>query len=640
MKKINKYKKVLFYSIIIFGVSSSLYGVEKLEDIIVTAKTQNSSLDTASSFSIVTQEEIKSMSATSIQEVLREVVGINIGVNDGSFAGRETLSIRGTDSRHTLILIDGKRISGTDAQIGHSNFQYNWLPMNAIKKIEIIRGPMSSLYGSQAIGGVVNIITKKVDKKLTGSLGVELGKSSRDGGDEQEISLNIGAKITEKLSLSIFAQKKDIELTKNEDNASLTANREGKELENGIINLWYDIDETQVLKASYLKGEEIREVILYSPRRGESITYDAYYDIEKEHYSLDYQKRFNEMQMNLKYYKTKSDSHSENLNLTHQLDDTVVNAEVDTNSFDEHYIVLGVEHREEDYRKAYDDDSRKNFSDTLEYQSLYLQDEITLEEKTQLTVGGRYDKQERFGSEFSPKVYFVHKLGERSRIKGGYAEGFNAPTVTQSSSDYKVTSMFIISGDDNLKPEKSKSYELSYAYQTDKTAFTATVFHTKVKNLINTQKIGEVPMGRMVQNILKYSNVDRAKMQGLELEFNKKNIINNLDIDIGYNYLKTKDETTNKELYARPKHTANLRLSYLLYGIDSTIRLKHMGKQRDFEDKKLASYTTGAIQLKKYFSKGLSVRVGIENIGDKKLEDDHNYQLRGRFVYGRFGYDF
>ena len=481
----------------------------------------------------------------------------------------------------------------------------------------------------------------KVDKKLTGSLGVELGKSSRDGGDEQEISLNIGAKITEKLSLSLFAEKKDIELTKNDNNASLTADREGKELQNGMINLWYDIDDTQELKASYLKGDETREVIFYSPRRDESITYDAFYNIEKEHYSLDYEKRFNETQMNLKYYKTKSDAHSQNLNFTHHLDDTVVNAELDTSSVDNHYIVVGAEHRDESYRKAYDDDSSKNFSDTIAYQSLYLQDEITLGDKTLLTVGGRYDKHEQSGSEFSPKIYLVHKLGERSRIKGGYAEGFNAPTVTQGSSDYKVTSMFIISGDDNLKPEKSKSYELSYAYQTDKTALTATIFHTKVKHLIDTQKIGEVPMGRMVQNILKYSNVDRAKMQGLELEFNQKNIINNLDIDIGYNYLKTKDETTDKELYARPTHTVNLRLSYSFpYGIYSTIRLNHIGKQRDFKDKKLASYTTGAMQFKKYFSKGLNVRVGVENIGDKKLEDDHNYQLRGRFVYGRFGYDF
>ena len=638
MKKIYKYKKVLLYLALL---SVHLSATDQLEDIIVTSKTQSSFLDTSNSFSIVTEEEIKGMSTGSIQEVLREVVGINIGVNDGSFAGRETLSIRGTDSRHALILIDGKRVSGTDAQIGHSNFQYNWLPMNSIQKIEIIRGPMSSLYGSQAIGGVVNIITKKVDKKLTGSLGIELGKSSRDGGDEGEISLNVGANITDKFSFSLSAQKKDIELTKNDSNASLTADREGKELQNGMINLWYDMDDTQELKASYLKGDERREVILYSPRRGESITYDAYYDIEKEHYSLDYQKRFNETQMNLKYYRTKSDSHSQNLNLTHKLDDTVVNAELDTSSIDNHYIVVGAEYRDESYHKAYDDDSTKAFNNAIVYQSLYLQDEITLGDKTLLTVGGRYDKHDQFGSEFSPKVYLVHKLNERSRIKGGYAEGFNAPTVTQGSSDYKVTSMFIISGDDNLKPEASKSYELSYAYGTEQILFTTTIFHTKVKNLIDTQKIGEAPMGRMVQNILKYSNVDRAKMQGLELEFNQKNIINNLDIDMGYNYLKTEDESSNKELYSRPNHTVTLRLSYSLpYGIDSTIRLNHIGKQRDFEDTKLASYTTGAIQLKKDFSKGLSVRVGVENIGDKKLAEDHNYQLRGRFVYGRFGYDF
>lgn len=638
MKKNYKYKKIILSSIILTNLLSA---TDELATIIVTAKTENSSLDTANSFSIVTQKEIDSMSATSIQEVLKEVVGINIGINDGSFAGRESISIRGTDSRHVLILIDGKRISGSDAQIGHSNFQYNWLPINSIEKIEIVRGAMSSLYGSQAIGGVVNIITKKVDKKLTGSLGVGLGKSSRDGGDEQEISLNIATEITDKLSLSLFAQKKDIEMTKNDSNASLTSDREGKEIKNGMINIGYDADDMGKIEASYLKGEEKRDVILYSSRRGASISYDAFYDIDKEHYSLDYQKNFDEIGIDLKYYRTKSDAHSQNLNLTHSLDDKVFNVEVDTNSFDNHYIVVGAEHRDEGYHKGYDTNSSKDFKDNIEYQSLYIQDEVELGEKSLLTVGGRYDEHERFGGEFSPKIYLVHKLNKNSRIKGGYAEGFNAPTVTQGSSAYKVHSMFIISGDDNLLPEKSKSYELSYAYQSDKRAFTGTLFHTKIKNLIDTKKIGEVPMGRMSQNILIYSNVNRVKMDGLELEFNQKNLVDNLDADIGYSYLKTKDETTNKELYARPKQTANFRLSYPLpYGIDSTIRLNYIGTQRNFEDKKLASYTTGAIQLKKDFSKGFSARVGVENIGDKKLEDDHNYQLKGRFIYGRFSYDF
>ena len=638
MKIDNKLINTLIFMMLPFSFS---YADELLDDVIVTAKTKNPSFDTADSFSVVSEEDIKSMSATSIQEILREVVGVNIGVNDGSFAGRETLSIRGANSKHTLILIDGKRVSGTDAQIGHSNFQYNWLPINAIKKIEIIRGAMSSLYGSQAIGGVVNIITKQVDKEFTGSISTEFGESSDNGGDEKEISLNLGAKITDKLSLSLFAQKKDIEMTKNDTNSSFTSNREGKELQNSMINLWYDIDDTQQIKASYLNGDEKRDVILYSPRRGVSTTYDSFYDIDKEHYSLDYKKSFEDIDMSLKYYKTKSDSHSQNLNLTHKLEDNIFNAELDIATIKNHYIVIGAEHREESYHKAYDDISKKDFSDDIIYKSFYLQDEVEMGEKTLVTMGARYDKHEQFGSEFNPKLYIVHKVDKNSRIKAGYAEGFNAPTVTQGSSDYKVKSMFIISGDDNLKAEKSKSYEISYAYQKENSSITATLFHTKIKNLIATKKIGEVPMGRMVQNILKYANVDRAKMQGLELEIKEENIIKGMDVDLAYNYLKTKDETTNKALYARPNQTANLKLSYSMpYNLNTTLRVNYVGVQRDYENNKLSSYITSGIQLKKEFTNGITARVGVENISDKKLDKEHNYQLKGRFIYGRIGYKF
>ena len=173
-----------------------------------------------------------------------------------------------------MILVDGKKISGSDAQIGHSDFQYNWLPLNAIKKIEVIRGPMSSLYGSSAIGGVVNIITKKPNKGFSGNIKLKAGKSSDDGGDTREISLVLGGDISDKLSATLFIQKEDMDVTKNSKNPIFAADIEGKKLMNGMLNLYYDIDESQQLTFSTIQGKEIREYIVRVP--GKTIHYDEY----------------------------------------------------------------------------------------------------------------------------------------------------------------------------------------------------------------------------------------------------------------------------------------------------------------------------------------------------------------------------
>ena len=236
-------------------LAAQLHSSEKLNEIIVTAKSQSDAMDTAGSYTVVTQEEIKEANANSVAEVLEQKAGISMGVNSGSQYGRSSMSIRGTESKHSLMLIDGKRVSASDALIGMSNFGYNWLPLNAIEKIEVVKGPMSSLYGSSAIGGVVNMITKKPTEKFFGEFDAMYGVSSADGGDEQQYSLSLGGKITDALSATIYGQFMDIDPMK--EGSSTIASREGKDIKNGMANLWYDIDNTQQLYISTMHGNKI-----------------------------------------------------------------------------------------------------------------------------------------------------------------------------------------------------------------------------------------------------------------------------------------------------------------------------------------------------------------------------------------------
>jgi len=625
-------------------LQSSALGMQKMSDVVVTAKSNQSIKDTAGNISIITTEDIKSMSATSLQEILEEVVGINVGVNNNSISGRQTISIRGADSKHSLILIDGKRISGSDAQIGHSDFQYSWLPINAIEKIEVIRGPMSALYGSKAMGGVVNIITKRPKKKIEGEIDVKKGWSSSEGGDEQDISLSIGGKVLDNFSFAAFIQREDIDKTYKEGDKKATLDREGKEITNKMLNLWYDIDETQQLNATILRGDEIREQQLYSSRTRSTSVYDEYYDIEKKHHAIGYKKHFDHISMDIKYYETISDSHTEQYKYTHELEDKVLNAEFTLDMFDKNFLVFGLEKSKEDYAKRYDSATTNMFSgfqNEIDNKSAYIQDEIEIGDNFLLVLGGRYDKHEKFGGEFTPKANVVYKIDSTSKLKVGYGEGFNAPTVTQNSSSYRFVGPHTFIGNDNLKPETSRSFDLGYEKYLDKTTFKVSIFKTDIEDLIRGVRIsGGGGFSGMGDTNL-YSNIDKVNIKGLELEFKQKDLISNVDFNLGYNYLKTEDETTGKELTAKPKHKINMKVKAKLpANIDSTLRVKYTGSQFNGNYEKRSGYTTVGLQFSKELIKNLTGRIGVENLTNEQLEDPDNYQIKGRVSYIGLNYKF
>ncbi len=617
-------------------LSSTLLQANNLEKVIVTAKTKQNVETTAGSITVITQEQIKQMHVSSVQDILVQTVGVSLGVNSSSISGRESISIRGAQSKHTLILIDGKRISGTDAQISHSDFQYNWVPINSIAKIEIIRGPMSSIYGSKAIGGVINIITKKSNENFHGGISLLGANSSANGGNERDISLNLGGKISKKLKLSLAAENKEIKATyKKSDNTKIL--REGKKIKNILLDLDYKIDNTQNISASYLRGKEIRSNTVTPGHTGITTFYDEYYEINKTNYSLAYKKNFSDLTMDIKYYINQSDSHTDQYNYTHELKDSVLNTEFAIDIFDNQFIIAGLEYRTEAYDKVYDTSSTGDFSDKISYKSAYVQDEIEVNDALVLTLGTRYDKHERFGAELSPKANIVYSINENHKLKASYGHGFNAPTVTENSSSYKVghgPSTFY-QGNDNLKAEKSDTYELGYEFYFNDISFKSAIFYTNVKDLISSKVISTSP------TVNQYSNINKSTMSGIELEYSQKDLFQDLDVSIAYDYLRTKNKDTNKELTRKPKQNVAMNLSYALpYGIHSNMHLNYTGSQLDTSSDPLGGYTTYSLQFSKSFTKSFSGKVGVDNLSNKILSDESDYNIKGRLLYVGLDYSF
>ena len=149
--------------------------------VVTASATEQSVKDAPASISVITQQDLQRKPVQNLKDVLRDVPGVQL-TNEGD--NRKGVSIRGLSSSYTLILVDGKRVNSRNAVFRHNDFDLNWIPVDAIERIEVVRGPMSSLYGSDALGGVVNIITKKIGQKWTGTLSADTTiQEHRDRGD-------------------------------------------------------------------------------------------------------------------------------------------------------------------------------------------------------------------------------------------------------------------------------------------------------------------------------------------------------------------------------------------------------------------------------------------------------------------------
>jgi len=136
---------------------------QDIEQIVVTTSSSEKLLSEApASVSVINQADLNRRVVMDLSDAIRGQTGINLSAVG---FGRKGIEIRGMDSDQTLVLIDGQRVGGSTDLIAHSNFELSSIPVNDIERIEIVRGPISALYGSDALGGVINVITKKVTKE-------------------------------------------------------------------------------------------------------------------------------------------------------------------------------------------------------------------------------------------------------------------------------------------------------------------------------------------------------------------------------------------------------------------------------------------------------------------------------------------
>ena len=644
----------------------------KLETIVVTAAGYEQDVSKApASMTVITQKELETRQYNDITDVLRNTPGVVV-----SGAGSaQTISIRGMGSSYTLFLVNGKRQYSKDVNPNgdDSGFEKNILPpISAIERIEVIRGPASTLYGSDAMGGVINIITKKVSDEWSGT--VELGTILQDSNNSGEIKNGsvylTGPLIENKLGMQLGLNKQ-----KREEDSYVGGFR-GTEIESLNSRLTYLINDQHDLEfeANFTKQES-------ESTAGKTILNtgaDSYGRNYREVFGLTHNGTYSDILNSSSYIQYEKSKNPDRKNATSglsgiELETWLANSQWNW-QLSNHNLISGVYFKNESLVDSATNQNADMPITELERWAfaVFAEDTWSITDTFNLTTGLRYDHDENYDGNFSPRVYGVYNPTDAWTFKGGVSTGYKQPDLRQSSSEvHSVTgkgSAFIM-GNDNLKPEKSVSYELGTAWQGDKSKASLTAFYTEYKDKITEVRDCSSPNGnnsdsatwacvdpfgridaatgnvRLWNFISSRINVDEATMQGVEASFDTE-LAEGVNLNTNYTYTETEQKSGDlkgQPLNQIPKHMFNATVDYNLNdALDVWTRLHYRSETSSYLGRTSMSEPTPAYQFldvgfNYHFTPSLKGKFGVYNLLDEKAEDaDGDQVLDGR----RYGISF
>ncbi len=532
----------LFLGILISGPVNNALAKEneqlatELETVVVTAtRTEHTLADVPEATTVISAKELEMQNATNALEALRWLPGLNISLGYGGH-GQDTYMVDGLASSYTLVLVDGNRTK--------DRYPLSEIPISSIKRIEVVKGANSLLYGSDAMSGVINIITKKAPDKFTFNL-----KGTYTNGEEDSNSQEISTGFKLAKLRQVYTYRRNY-------------------TEHDI----YDRD-TLLAKWGIDLGEnaELGFDFKFNQYEMQNVAVDRY----DYHLNLDW--RIDDRSS----FKTKvflRDHNSETHvggNPLGTIGDTLYNEEeiIYTRLLGSaNLITAGYQRMGENFDYAGPDDnwSKDQYSNTL-----FLQDEITLSESFVVVPALRGDFHNTWDDQLNPKLSMLWKATDSLRLRASWGTAFKSPTLKNL---YSTTfhgrgkrGLWII-GNPKLQPEKARTLRVSAEKRFGKTFISSiALFRNDFKDMI---KGGYT--GRLLPDGLKeysYKNIKEAMTQGVEMEM-KYYITDNILSSLGYTYLDTEDKTTGKTLNDTVEHRITPMIRYNNEGIGFTVEVR------------------------------------------------------------------
>lgn len=636
-----------------------------LSKVVVTAGGFSQEVKSApASISVISKAELDNAPFRDVTDALKDVPGVVITGGGAS----QDISIRGMAPQYTLMMVDGKRQSSRETRPNSdgAGIEQGWVPpLAAIERIEVVRGPISSRYGSDAMGGVVNIITKKVADKWGGNIRTDftLTESSDRGNTNTTEFYLAGPLIAETLGLQLYGKHSGRE----EDKVNKGFPEQRLQNFGGKLSFVPVKGQTFELEAGMGFQKRFSHV-------GKTIA--EFNDKGKR--NKDSENKYKRNNISLRYLGEfdggiTSDlliSHEENNNYSRDM--KVKNFEVSGNVIvpvETHTITLGGQYRTEKLSDAGNQiNPDLNKVERWAY-SFFIEDEWWLLDNFALTGGLRYDYDENYGGEFTPRLYAVWNIDDVWTLKGGMSKGYSAPGLRQSTDGWGQISgggMYaidgVILGNSKLKPEKTTNYEISTSFTPNETLdINATAFYTKFKDKIETTRVCNMIgyggtdatclyNGTEFWYIDERTNVDNAKLYGFELAA-RWQPIDTLTLSSSYTYTKTKITSGDKKgtpLNRVPDHLFNIKTDWQFAPqANAWAKVSYHGKEKASTsrggplDKQYNGYTIVDLGMSYKYNNDTNIYGGIYNLTDKRIDDD-NYgkRLDGRRYWVGISIDF
>ena len=628
-----------------------------LQTIVVTAAGYEQDVTQApASMTVISREELDKREYTDITDVLRNTPGVVISGSGAS----QTISIRGMSSGYTLFLVNGKRQYAKDVNPnGDDNgFEKNILPpISAIERIEIIRGPASTLYGTDAMGGVINIITKKVTDEWAGN--VELGtivQDSSESGDIKNASIYAaGPLLKDKLGLQVSANR-----TEREKDSTFRGNK--KDSLNTRLTYMINNDHDIELEANFTQQEaetvgsenisrNYRQVyaLTHNGEYSDELSSSSYVQLEKSNNP----DRAHRQLPNLKGLETEAWIANTQWNL----------------KLEDHNLIGGLYFKQDqlvDRATNQNTDMPVTELDRWAF-AVFAEDTWSITDTFNLTAGLRYDHDEYFEGNFSPRLYGVYTPNDAWTFKGGVSTGYKEPSLKQSSSLVQsITgqgSGFSI-GNEALKPETSVSYEFGTAWQNDISKVSLTAYLTQFDDKITSKNICSSPNGKnkdpstwecadpfgridangdpVMWNFYRTNlNVDQADLMGVEATFETE-LTEYVHLNANYTYTDTEiksGEAKGQALNNMPEHVFNVTVDYDINdALNLWSRLHYRSKTSEVVSSS-GNYTNPGYEFLDVgfnykFNPKLKAKVGVYNVLDEKAVNNSGTVLLDGRRYG------
>jgi len=617
---------------------TEVQGLYKLSEVVVSAtRTQTSTLELANSVTVIDSAEIANRNSSNVFDLLKNEYGVSY-TRQGGPGTLSNINIRGGNSSYTLVLVDGIEVNLNNDP---SNFyDFASLSTDNVQSIEILRGPQSTLYGSNSLAGVINVITKKGIGKPSFSLLSEAGsyKTFKNtlgmNGNVSDFNYSVTLGRAESEGFSAASEKYG------------NTEKDGYKKNNISARLGYDFTETAQLNLLMSYNNSKSDYDQTAGKFGD----DPTYIFNQEEFSFRGEGKFD--LLDGKWNQKIGASIFRNVR-KYNFDYSKFNAAASNSSYDgrkikidwqnnfnlleNHLLTFGIENISEAAVSEY-----FYFSQFFNYESLfpqkksntfgtYLQDQLKIGQSFFSTLGVRFDNHDKFGSVFTYRfapAYIIWETG--TKLKATFGSGFKTPSLFNLYDPAY--------GNLDLNPEESIGFDagVEQFLANDLLSIGVTYFQNNYKDLIGFDQS------------FKAINVNKAKTNGVETYLTAQ-MFDKLKIKLNYTYTNAKDESEGldddeRKLIRRPEHKVG---SYLSYNFspkaNANVEVIYIGEQDDLVFDNL-TFTSSRTQLDPYILLNFSAHyqlleflrfnLRLENILDSDYEEVYGYATPGFSIYG------